>query len=205
MFCVDAWLTTWRTFCPVCKQDTMAGITNLPASECTPLLSGATPTISAGSSSFHSPIVASPAIRISAMPPRSPSSSRSHSYASSPSSQPIRIMPFHLWSNSSLTSNISHIPNPHSSYGCSPSICTSRNSLNLRNPSSHGSRSYLISPRSVYSPILSRLGTSYMPGSSNPSANYLAASSGRQSYLRHCTESEASLSALASTHSLPEC
>ncbi|XP_074570712.1 receptor homology region, transmembrane domain- and RING domain-containing protein 1-like [Curcuma longa] len=198
VFCVDSWLTTWRTFCPVCKQDAMAGMTTLPASERTPLLSGATPTTNAVSSPFHSPAAASPAIRISAMPPQSHSNSQPHSYASSPSSRPIRITPLHLQSNSSLTSGISHIPNPHCSFGYSPS-------LDLRNSSSHRSHSYLISPHSVYSPINSRLGSSYMPGSSNPASNYLAASSGRQSYLRHCTESEASLSALASTHSLPGC
>lgn len=204
MFCVDAWLTTWRTFCPVCKQDAMAGVTDLPASERTPLLSATTPTTSA-ISSFHYPAAASPAIRISAMPPHPYSNSRPHSFASSNRSQAIRTMPLHLPSNSSLTSSISHIPNLHSSYGRSPSICLSRNSLDLRNSSSHRSHSYLVSPRSIYSPINSRLGSSYMPGSSNAASSYLAASSSRQSYLRHCAESEASLSALGSTNSLPGC
>ncbi|XP_042421484.1 receptor homology region, transmembrane domain- and RING domain-containing protein 1-like [Zingiber officinale] len=198
--CVDYWLTSWRTFCPVCKRDATAGIsiTNLPATEHTPLLYGATPTISSRPSSVHSPVAASPAVRISLMPPQSHSNSRSHSYASSPCSQPIRITPFHLRSNSSLASGISRIPNPHSSYGYSPS-------LDLRNSSSHRSRSYITSPHSVYSPINSRLRSSFIPGSSNPTSNNLAASSSRQSYLRHCTESEASLSALASTYSLPGC
>ncbi|XP_042459442.1 receptor homology region, transmembrane domain- and RING domain-containing protein 1-like isoform X1 [Zingiber officinale] len=200
-FCVDSWLTTWRTFCPVCKRDAMAGVTDLPASERTPLLSGTTPS-TIPVSSFHSPVAASPAIRISAMPPWSHSNSRPHSFASPNSS---RTMPLHLQSNSSLTSSISHIPNLHSSYGRSPSICISRNSLDLRNSSSHRSRSYLVSPHSIYSPMNSRLGSSYMPGSSNAASSYLAASSSRQSYLRHCPESEASLSALASTNSLPGC
>ncbi|XP_024972912.1 receptor homology region, transmembrane domain- and RING domain-containing protein 2-like [Cynara cardunculus var. scolymus] len=37
--CVDAWLTSCRTFCPVCKRDANTTISDPPATERTPLLS----------------------------------------------------------------------------------------------------------------------------------------------------------------------
>ncbi|XP_019180897.1 PREDICTED: receptor homology region, transmembrane domain- and RING domain-containing protein 2-like isoform X2 [Ipomoea nil] len=37
--CVDAWLTSWRSFCPVCKRDARTRVGEPPASESTPLLS----------------------------------------------------------------------------------------------------------------------------------------------------------------------
>ncbi|KAI3513493.1 hypothetical protein L1887_20828 [Cichorium endivia] len=49
MICVDAWLTSWRTFCPVCKRDATTTIDVPPATERTPLLSS-TPTSVASSS-----------------------------------------------------------------------------------------------------------------------------------------------------------
>ncbi|XP_061366594.1 receptor homology region, transmembrane domain- and RING domain-containing protein 2-like isoform X2 [Gastrolobium bilobum] len=68
--CVDSWLTSWRTFCPVCKRDARTGLTDPPPSESTPLLSS-----SLASTSFS--VISS-----------SPSVSRNHSLASTPYVQP---------------------------------------------------------------------------------------------------------------------
>nr|GMD51060.1 receptor homology region, transmembrane domain-and RING domain-containing protein 2 [Ipomoea batatas] len=47
--CVDAWLTSWRTFCPVCKRDARTSTRDPPASESTPLLSSSVSLSSLGS------------------------------------------------------------------------------------------------------------------------------------------------------------
>lgn len=188
--CVDAWLTTWRTFCPVCKRDARTSTGQPPASESTPLLSSAvsSPFSSAAAlSSFHSSIAAasmSPAIPIISTPPRTPLSSRTHSLSS-----------------------VAYVPNSYRSYTNSPPISISRTSFNHRNSSSQRSHhSHLVSPRSfgipLSSPLSSRYMSPYFPSSSNASPSYLIASSGRQSYLRHNTQSEANLHAQASDHSL---
>ncbi|KAH7663656.1 E3 ubiquitin-protein ligase RNF13 protein [Dioscorea alata] len=188
-FCVDSWLTAWRSFCPVCKRDARTSSSDPPASECTPLLSSAASSLSSSTrlASFHSAASLTPSIQIS-HPPRPPSSSRTHSLSSA------------------------YIPNSHrSSLNNSPSISFSRNSVNLRHASSNRSlHSYLLSPHSVGAPlsssINSRYFSPYIPSSTNGSPSHLVESSGRpSSYLRHCNESESSFSILASAESLPGC
>ncbi|GJN39912.1 hypothetical protein PR202_gb29065 [Eleusine coracana subsp. coracana] len=68
--CVDLWLTSWRTFCPVCKRDANTGTSNPPVSESTPLLSSAIrlPAGSASMASFRSTVAASPPRPISRHP-----------------------------------------------------------------------------------------------------------------------------------------
>ncbi|XP_047323725.1 receptor homology region, transmembrane domain- and RING domain-containing protein 2-like [Impatiens glandulifera] len=63
--CVDKWLTTWRTFCPVCKRDARTSSWDPPPSERTPLLSSGPVSIpSSSSSSFRSSLVSTPSIQI---------------------------------------------------------------------------------------------------------------------------------------------
>ncbi|XP_073003149.1 receptor homology region, transmembrane domain- and RING domain-containing protein 1-like isoform X2 [Typha latifolia] len=157
--CVDLWLTSWRTFCPVCKQDASTGIANPAASECTRLLSSGVSS-SSSRASFHSTLASSPAIQII---PQSQSVSRTYS-----------------------TSGTPRVPNPQRSYSRSPAINITRSSADLRNVSSHRSpASYLVSPHSLgvslSSPINSRYASPCMPGSSNASPSYLVGSSGCQS------------------------
>ncbi|CAL5362035.1 unnamed protein product [Camellia sinensis] len=63
-FCVDAWLTTWRTFCPVCKRDARTSTGDPPASERTPLLSSSPASVASSSvlSSVRSSLASSSAI-----------------------------------------------------------------------------------------------------------------------------------------------
>ncbi|CAN0890127.1 Receptor homology region, transmembrane domain-and RING domain-containing protein 2 [Linum grandiflorum] len=81
-FCVDSWLTTWRTFCPVCKRDARTSTGEPPASESTPLLSSNSNPSSVASSSALSSFrsTTSSAIRIG-QPSRSPSLSHFPSYS----------------------------------------------------------------------------------------------------------------------------
>ncbi|KAJ6817207.1 receptor homology region, transmembrane domain- and RING domain-containing protein 2-like [Iris pallida] len=187
--CVDSWLTSWRTFCPVCKRDARTSTGDPPASESTPLLSSgaSSPSSTANFLSVHSSFATSPPLPILMTPSWSRPSSRTHSLSST-----------------------SHLVNSYKSYNNSPSICINRSSGDLRNASSLRSQvPHLTSPHSLNIPLSSPLNPRYMPpyihSSSNASPSYLLGSSGQHScYLRHC-ESGASLSALASAQSLPLC
>ncbi|TVU43822.1 hypothetical protein EJB05_10320 [Eragrostis curvula] len=191
--CVDLWLTSWRTFCPVCKQDANAGTSNPPVSESTPLLSSAIrlPSGSATLASFRSTVAASPPRPISRHP-----SSQSISRTYVPGS------------------GIPRTPNPHRSYANSPPICTSGSNVDLANMSSPCFRSsHLASAHSLcggqLSPPISIMYTSHRSGYGSPSryissshmsysgrgsSSYYTLSSGQQHpYLRHCTLSGPSL------------
>ncbi|KAL9234623.1 hypothetical protein vseg_009476 [Gypsophila vaccaria] len=184
-FCVDAWLTTWRTFCPVCKRDARTVNGQPPASESTPLLSS-NPSSAASSpmSSFRSH---SSAIRIASPSPRSHTTSRNHSISSPRITRPLRS--YH--------------------HQHSPSMSVSRSSMDLRNMSSQRSlASQLISPHSMgypsISPLHSRYMSSYIPSPSNASSSYIGSSLRHQNAL-HYSESATSFSPYASAQSLPRC
>ncbi|CAA6668416.1 unnamed protein product [Spirodela intermedia] len=76
--CVDSWLTTWRTFCPVCKRDARTSSGDPPASESTPLLTppplSSSAAAAAAFSSFRSSPSPSPsrAIQIAHRSPATP-------------------------------------------------------------------------------------------------------------------------------------
>ncbi|XVF37225.1 hypothetical protein REPUB_Repub19eG0128100 [Reevesia pubescens] len=186
-FCVDSWLTTWRTFCPVCKCDARSSTGDPPASESTPLLSS-TPSFVSSSvlSSVRSSLAASSsAIQIAPAASLSPSVSHTHSLASTP-----------------------YIQQSLRSYRQSPSMSYSRSSVDLRNASSQRSHaSHLVSPASLNYPSISPLNARYLspyfPSPSNASPSFV--SSCHQLHPLHCSESAASLSPFASAQSLPEC
>ncbi|KAL2526491.1 Receptor-like proteiny region [Abeliophyllum distichum] len=184
--CVDAWLTSWRTFCPVCKRDARTSTGDLPASESTPLLSS-TPVSSASLlSSFRSSLASSPAIQIAPASFQSSSLSRPHSISSTPYNQ---------------QSLQSHHQSSH--------LSMSRSSFDLRNMSSQRSRAvYLVSPHSLgypsLSPLNSRHMSPYIPSPGNASSSYIGSSS-RQPNPLHYSESATSFSPYASAQSLPGC
>uniref|UniRef100_A0A0V0IKQ8 Putative ovule protein n=1 Tax=Solanum chacoense TaxID=4108 RepID=A0A0V0IKQ8_SOLCH len=183
--CVDAWLTSWRTFCPVCKRDARTSNGEPPASESTPLLSSSLASLSS-LSSLRSSVASSSAIQIGQGASRSPSVSRPLSISSTP------------YNHQSLQS-----------YHQSPHLSISRSSLDLQNASSQRSRaSYLISPHSLGYPSLSPLNSRYMspyiPSPGNASSSYIGSSSRHPNPLRH-SESTTSFSPFASAQSLPGC
>ncbi|KAL6651675.1 hypothetical protein ACP70R_010600 [Stipagrostis hirtigluma subsp. patula] len=192
--CVDLWLTSWRTFCPVCKRDARTGVSDLPASETTPLLSSAV-RLPSRSSSLQSIVGASPPRPISRHP-SSQSVSRAYSVSSTP-----------------------HSPNPLRSFRNSPAISMSRSNADLANMSPHPRISHLASTHSLVgshlsppisimysSPHISHSGygspslhvsSSYISNSGYGSSSYyLGSSSQHRSYLRRCGESGPSLSTM---------
>lgn len=183
-FCVDSWLTSWRTFCPVCKRDARTSTGDPPASECTPLLSPSPS--SSVLSSFRSSLASSSALHIPLAVSQSPSVSHLHSLAST-----------------------SYVPQSLRSHQQSPPLNVSRSSVDLIHASSQRSRaSYLLSSHSLgypsISPHNSRYMSPYLPSPSNASPSLLG-SSGLQPRPLHCSESAASFSPFASAQSLPEC
>ncbi|XP_061946090.1 receptor homology region, transmembrane domain- and RING domain-containing protein 2-like [Populus nigra] len=197
-FCVDSWLTTWRTFCPVCKRDARTSTGDPPASESTPLLSSNASSFASSSmlSSFRSGT--STAIQIASS--RTPSVSHISSLSSTP-----------------------YVQQPLRSYRHSTSISISHSSADLRHMSSQRSlTSHLVSPHSLGYPSISPLNTRYMsayiPSPSNASPSLVSSShqprplhcsesvsSSHQARPLHCSESAASFSSFASAQSLPGC
>ncbi|GMP47796.1 hypothetical protein CsSME_00015534 [Camellia sinensis var. sinensis] len=183
-FCVDAWLTTWRTFCPVCKRDARTSTGDPPASERTPLLSSSPASVASSSvlSSVRSSLASSSAIQIA------PASSRSPSVSSTP-----------------------YMQQSLQTYRQSPYLSASRSSVDLRNASSQRSHasSYLVSPLSMgypsASPLNSRYMSPYIPSPSPGNASSYVGSSSHQPHPLHCSESAASFSPFASAQSLPGC
>ncbi|KAL6856963.1 hypothetical protein ACP4OV_018345 [Aristida adscensionis] len=170
--CVDLWLTSWRTFCPVCKRDARAGtISNPPVSESTPLLSSAIhlPVESTALASLRSAVASSPPRPISQRPSQS-------------------IFRTHSISGSDLA-NLSSPWSRTSPFASSHSLCGGHLSppINIRYTSPHLSLSGHGSP-SQY------IGSSHMSRGGYGSPSYYAGSPGRQHpYLRHCSGSGPSL------------
>ena len=220
---MDLWLTSWRTFCPVCKRDANAGALNLPASESTPLLSSVIhlPAESTALSSFRSMVAASPARSISRHPssqsiPRTYSISsmhRTHNPCRSSSNSPVirtSRSNVDLANMSSPWSRTSHLTSAHSLGGghLSPPISIRYTSHHVSRSSYGFSGQYLGSPhipRSTYG------SPSYYPGSSGylrqrtesgPSLFTMVPQSPQHTQLQHGGDSGTSLSGSASTQSL---
>ncbi|KVH87898.1 Protease-associated domain, PA [Cynara cardunculus var. scolymus] len=179
--CVDAWLTSWRTFCPVCKRDARTSTGDPPASERTPLLSASVASSTILSSTYSSSYASSRAIQIGQASPHTGSNIHSVS--------------------SSTRYNLQSLQSPY--------LSPTRSSLDIRNASSHRScASHLISSNSLgypsLSPLNSRHMSSYYPSPVNASSSFMWSSSQQPHPLRHA-DSAASFSPFASAQSLPEC
>ncbi|KAL8159111.1 hypothetical protein V2J09_000648 [Rumex salicifolius] len=195
--CVDLWLTSWRTFCPVCKKDARTSNGIPPACESTPLLSSASSSVASSPLSIQSSLRSSTSLQIASPQPRGSSSTLYHSFINSPHHhQQLPRIPVSL-------------------------MTMSRSSLDLRNMSSQRSASNLIFP-SPYSASslgyqISPLNPRYMspynpspspsPSPSQRTSSYLGV--GSTSATRppdnplHYSESASSFSPFVSAHSLP--
>ncbi|KAF8098114.1 hypothetical protein N665_0273s0015 [Sinapis alba] len=187
--CVDSWLTSWRTFCPVCKRDARTSNGEPPASESTPLLSSA-------ASSFRSSSALS-SFRSSAM-------LIGPSMGSLPTT--ISFSPAHASSSYIRQSFRS------SSLRRSPPISVSRSSMDLRHQGASPSpsqRSYMASPQSFNYPTLSPLNARYMspyrPSPTNASPGLIGSSSNHPLHPLRYSESAGTFSPYASANSLPDC
>ncbi|KAJ8557832.1 hypothetical protein K7X08_004598 [Anisodus acutangulus] len=216
--CVDAWLTSWRTFCPVCKRDARTSTGEPPASESTPLLSSSLRSVSAVSS-LRSSLASSAVIHIGTGASQSPPVSRPQSISSSHNQHSlwsyhqsphlyISRSSLDLQNASSQRSRAAYLISPNSLGYQSPHLSISRSSLDLQNASSQRSRAaYLISSNSLgypLSPLNSRYGSAYIPSPSNPASSYIGSTSRQPNPLHH-SESIASFSPFASANSLPGC
>ncbi|XP_044475579.1 receptor homology region, transmembrane domain- and RING domain-containing protein 2-like [Mangifera indica] len=174
-FCVDSWLTSWRTFCPVCKHDARTSTGNPPASECTPLLSSNASSVASSTS----------AMQIVPSVSRSPSISHVHSLTSTPyipqSVGSYRQSPCMSVSRSSVDL---------------------RNASSQRSHASHLVSTHSLGYPSI-SPLNSRYMSPYLPSPSNGSLSFVGSFCHQQHPL-HCCESAASISPYTSAHSLPE-
>ncbi|KAL2520110.1 Receptor-like proteiny region [Forsythia ovata] len=186
--CVDAWLTSWRTFCPVCKRDARTNTSDPPASESTPLLLSSPASVYSSSalSSVRSSLASSSAIQAAGTSSQSPSVSCPRSILSTPYNQQL-LQSYHHYAH----------------------LSTSRSSVDLRSTSSqisHGA--YLGSRHSLgypsLSPLNSRYMSAYIPSPSNASLSYIGSSSHPPNPL-HYSESNPSFSPFSSAQSLPGC